>query len=352
MGLRPETANQAQGDIREQYRQARVLIDRFEVKITTACKQVGLHRQTFYWLKGLEQKKKARLNLDKSQGQREHARRDEERASSQLYHGGRDAGRIGTRGGLMVQTQDAVEMVQPETYIEDGYIIDAETGEVLGMVDALPVQDEQTYSEKLKLVDWALERRARANAHMIAKRQEMELLIAGIRERFEADVKAEERKIAWIDRCYTDLFKEVARTEIEGTTKKSTKRPWGTLKFVASKGKTEVLNHACAAAELTENESYPECLRVTIDFAALIAAAKDDPSAQTLLDQLNGLELISPTVESFDDGSTYEVVRAVTLPGVTPQIMTSLIKDEDIANCKFVVRHKPEDPLGNFGVAH
>ena len=68
MGLRPETANQAQGDIREQYRQARVLIDRFEVKITTACKQVGLHRQTFYWLKGLEQKKKARLNLDKSQG--------------------------------------------------------------------------------------------------------------------------------------------------------------------------------------------------------------------------------------------------------------------------------------------
>ena len=255
----------------------------------------------------------------------------------------------------MVQTQDAVEMVQPETYIEDGYIIDAETGEVLGMVDALPVQDEQTYSEKLKLVDWALERRARANAHMIAKRQEMELLIAGIRERFETDVKSEERKIAWIDRCYTDLFKEVARTEIEGTTKKSTKRPWGTLKFVASKGKTEVLNHACAAAELIENESWPECLRVTIDFGALTAAAESDPLANALLHQLNCLALIRPTYEPIDDSGepgSFAVLHAETAPGITPQIMTSLIKDEDIARCKFVVRHKPEDPLGNFGVAH
>ena len=244
---------------------------------------------------------------------------------------------------------------EPETFIEDGYIIDAETGEVLGMVDALPVQDEQTYGDKLNLVDWALERRARANARMIAKRQEMNLLIAGIQERFESDIKAEERKIGWIDRCYTNLFKEVARTEIEGTTKKSTKRPWGTLKFVASKGKMEILNHACAAAELIENESYPGCLRVTIDFGVLAFAATENPKAKAILDQLNDIELIDATYESRDGSGfadTYEVIRAETVPGVTPQVMASLVPDESLPHCKFIVRHKPEDPLGNFGVAH
>jgi hypothetical protein len=233
---------------------------------------------------------------------------------------------------------------QAETFIEDGYIIDAETGEVLGMVDAIPFSDDATYTEKKNLVQWALKRRADAVALGKAKKLHMETLIAGIRERFETQVAEQDRKVAWIDQCYEPLMKEVCRTEIEGTTKKSVKLDWGTLKFVASKGKVEVDDPAGAALELFD-EGMQYALRVTLDASALYAAAEGgDIEAKRILSAMPNM------IRSETDGE--KLVSVTPVPGVSFQVMASAFTEEIPEGLQYIRRAKPEDPLGKFGVSH
>ena len=235
-----------------------------------------------------------------------------------------------------------------ETVVEDGYILDAETGEILGMTDALPVNDESTYAEKLGLVDWALCRRASAHAKADSLAHEMNLLIAGIRERFETQIKEQQRKVEWIDRCYTPLFKEVCRTEIEGTTKKSTKRPWGTLKYIASKGKIEVADPVGAAIELF-NEGFQHALRFTIDVDRLYL----QPDVETPFTSEFSTQMLNllPKALHCKEGDG-QITNTEIHPGVSVQIMSSLIKEELPEGVTCISKIKPEDPLGNFGVAH
>lgn len=140
---------------------------------------------------------------------------------------------------------------------EDGYIVDSETGEVVGHKDAIGGEDLAITVERF------LERRARANAAAEGLRREMNVLVAGITERFETRIREQERKIEWLDVSFEPLAKQFALEKIAYQGKgKSIKTAWGTLGFRASRESTKIVDNPTAVLFCAEH--CPEALDLTI----------------------------------------------------------------------------------------
>lgn len=143
----------------------------------------------------------------------------------------------------------------------DGYIVDPDTGEVLGSTDPRP---EETKAQ----VDWYLQKRALAEANKDALTHEMNLLIAGIRERFETRIAEQERKLVWLDANNEGVARQFAMEQIafSGKSLKSFKHAWATLGFRASRETLKVTDAEKAFSALVDGETVKyEPIRLTFD---------------------------------------------------------------------------------------
>lgn len=250
---------------------------------------------------------------------------------------------------------------------DDGAIVDPETGEVLGYQNAPLISDDPVPDDAdpallkrqaKELVEFYVERRARANARKTGLEAEMNLLIAGIQERFETMVKEQERKIAFLDGYYGDVASKYTEEEIgELAAKvknapKSIKLNYATLGFRASKGKTEITDHERAAYTLIE-AGVDTPLRFTIDVAELREKA-EEKEARYVLETLK--ELLDPELElkDIEDPDSEKILAGVKVfPGVKVQVMAGLLPDTLPEGVEGITRQTPAgSALGKFYVDH
>ena len=136
------------------------------------------------------------------------------------------------------------EAAQPETTVVNGYIVNAETGEVLGLADR--PQFEVTDLDSL---NWVLKRmsghRARLTAMHIQYAQEQRELedaieaipevkalrsqIAAMDARFATITPDHERAMEWLERRYSDGISAVFDREMEGQKARTLKTLWGNV---------------------------------------------------------------------------------------------------------------------------
>lgn len=118
---------------------------------------------------------------------------------------------------------------------EDGFIVDPVSGEIAGLSEISPNEDLKSQTEKY------LERRARVNARAEGLRREMDVLIAGVRERFETMIREQESRIKWLDHVFGPGAQAFAAERLSGGKAKSLKLPWGTIGFRAKPERFAVL---------------------------------------------------------------------------------------------------------------
>lgn len=238
---------------------------------------------------------------------------------------------------------------ESKTFItEDGFILLKETGECVGAVDipALGMLPEDL-AEREKLlaeaVDTYLERRARAKARRVGLETEMNLLIAGIRERKETQIAEMDRKIKWLDTTYEAHAQEFTTIKIAGTEKKQIKRDFGTCGFRAQKGATVVDDPLLAAHQLFE-AGVPDPIRVTVTLDALSSEASPQ-MARYIIETLS--ECLS-TVR----GENGEIEEIHALPGVAFEVMVSKLPATVPEAVTAIHINAPANPLGKFYVEH
>lgn len=258
----------------------------------------------------------------------------------------------------------------------DGALVNELTGEVLGYAGSPFCPPPMTIPEGVELseaelaalkaerdaqlnaaVTWATERRARAEAAMKAKTFERDMLIAGINERFEGQIKEQKRRIDWIDNCYGPAMKEFAKNQLEGGKQKSVKLPWATLGFRATKGKLEVTDAPLAAWSLLQtDEKLAKAVEVTISLGDILEpilfdreTGEEGESVNTkLVDAI--METFFPEYSSTDEEEKLDKVDVIR--GVKVSILASHVPDEIPEGVKGLERKKSDEPLGEFYVKH
>lgn len=249
---------------------------------------------------------------------------------------------------------------------EDGAIVDPVSGEILGYQDAPLISDDPVPAdadpevlkrETEEIVSFYIERRARAVAREAGLKTEMELLVSGIRERYETMIKEQERKVAFLDSYYEGVASKYAEEQIgELAAKvknapKSIKLSYATLGFRSSKGKTEIEDHGLAAYTLAK-AGVDEPLRFTIDVADLKAEAKES-EARYVLSTLKDLLEPHYELEDPDDPDSAKVLKSVTLfPGVKVQVMAGILPETLPEGAQGISRATSSSGLGKFYVDH
>ena len=246
---------------------------------------------------------------------------------------------------------------------EDGAIVDPESGEVLGYQNAPLISDDPVPDDvdpavvkrqEKELVEFYIERRARAIARKVGIEAEMNLLLAGIRERFESKLKEEDRKVDFLDHYYGDVASRFTTDEIAELAAKSKKAPksvklnYATLGFRATKGKTEIKDHALAAFTLLA-AGEDKALRFTVDVNAVRSEA-DEKEARYLLETLK--ELLDPILGEAEIGEERPLEGVKLFPGVSVQVMAGLLPDELPETVRGISKELPKHPLGKFYVDH
>lgn len=248
----------------------------------------------------------------------------------------------------------------------DGALVNELTGEVLGYAGSPFCPPPMTIPEGVELseaelaalkaerdaqlnaaVTWATERRARAEAAMKAKTFERDMLIAGINERFEGQIKEQKRRIDWIDNCYGPAMKEFAKNQLEGGKQKSVKLPWATLGFRATKGKLEVTDAPLAAWTLLQQNGperqYDKAITVKINLGEL--SESDFEAFDSVFTMLHFVFM-----SALDDAGE---LKSVSVPnGMEFSIVASHVPDELPEGVKGLERKKSDEPLGEFYVKH
>jgi phage host-nuclease inhibitor protein Gam len=202
------------------------------------------------------------------------------------------------------------------TTTDDGYLVDESTGEIVGMAEPI---DEA--ADRKALVEAYLERRARAEAKRKALQHEMNLLIAGICERFETQIREQERKVVWLDGRFRDQARQFAMEELaySGKAGKSLKTAWGTLSFRKSRESTKVLDpvKAFAFLALSDDPDMPGCwqaLKLEFDLGQI-----SDQAEQAQLTVLADALLTGPNADA--------VKPSVLVSRIPEEIKASLPED-------------------------
>jgi len=204
-------------------------------------------------------------------------------------------------------------MTTDYTLTEDGAMIDPETGEIVAYVES-PAQDPRE-----EVVDWVLERRARAEARRIGLEAERDALIDGIRARFESQIREQSRRVEWLDRQYGHVLQEYAARALEGGKSKSLKRAFGTIGFRASRPKLVIDDHAAAGIALAQ-DGHPEAVEVKLPLG------EADPDLRSRL------------------------MAAIVYGTASARVLSSLVPDG--VEVEGLHRESHDHPLGAFYVSH
>lgn len=136
----------------------------------------------------------------------------------------------------------------------DGFVIDEETGEVVGIVDKPKdfaiTNDAEAY--------WALERILQAEAALAAT----VLAEKAVVENYARMRAAEARKVAWLTDVFSDQLLAWAKPQFKGK-EKSVKTPFGVVGFRALPGAGSVIIKDPVAAERWASEYDPDAVKVT-----------------------------------------------------------------------------------------
>lgn len=147
--------------------------------------------------------------------------------------------------------QDAVDSeAAPGHAVEhEGYWIDPETGEVVGVVEPKP----EFRVDSRQAAEWVLQKLMDAEADVFAIQAREKAVL----DNLAAQKKAAARKAEWLRARFGPELEEFARQELAGQKGKTLTLDYGKVSFRAVAGKVTVADEARAM------ESFPEAVKVT-----------------------------------------------------------------------------------------
>ena len=154
---------------------------------------------------------------------------------------------------------------EPEIVIVDGYYIDADTGEVLGLVG----QPTPWQPETLADAEWVMDKFQRADAEKLA----IQARRAAIFEQLEAQEREVDGRRAYLESRFGAALQAIARRELSTAKIKTLKTTFGNLSFRIAPGSIKVLDTAKAVAWLRA-VGLSEAVKVTE--TVLVTPLKDE----------------------------------------------------------------------------
>lgn len=147
--------------------------------------------------------------------------------------------------------------------IEDEWVVDPDTGEVVGSL--LELRGEADQGPDQEWCDDMVRRRANAAARLVGLEAQMNMLITGVKDRFEPKLKAERRKLEWLDKGPIRLVIEFALAKVtaKGFKGKSFDFNFGRASFKKSGGKVEIVDQERAVQFCLSHS--PKAVKVAID---------------------------------------------------------------------------------------
>jgi len=173
------------------------------------------------------------------------------------------------------------------TTVIDGVVIDAETGEVLGLEKPEFQVTDQASAE------WVLERIM--EAELDAHRQSMKL--KALTENVQAAINRANSRAEWLKARFATELEEFARKEVEGAKSKTWASPFGKLSFRTVKGGLRVLDKE-AALVIAQQNGFTNAIKVTEEFQI---SKLTDAQREMLEARADGHAfIVKPDEEKFD----------------------------------------------------
>lgn len=171
---------------------------------------------------------------------------------------------------------------EQETEIRDGFIIDINTGEILGM-------KEEFVPDTAEKVNWVLEKLLDCKA----EKARNDVKRKAILDQLAALDKEIDRKSDFMLWKFGPALEEFAKKELEGQKAKSIKMVYGTLAFRSTGGTNKVVD-PIAAVEWAKKHA-PQSVKVTESF--LVSKLSPEETQKALADMV-----LEPTekVEKFE----------------------------------------------------
>lgn len=181
----------------------------------------------------------------------------------------------------------------------DGMLIDAETGEIAGVADAVPEED----AESLAL--WLGERKTWLEAQLQARRAEKEFWIQRVDERFDPQIRDIERSLEWIlgNPVWTRKLREYAKQQLEGAKKRSFNVGLLKLGFRTKPGGLRVVDDKAALDYVSDHDELVDrCVTVSYRLRAT-----DYIALREEIEGLPGIEDVPAREVFLLDGQAVEV---------------------------------------------
>lgn len=139
------------------------------------------------------------------------------------------------------------------TVEQDGFIIDTESGEVLGLAtQEFHVTDEAS-------ADWVLKKLTESEAEII----KLNLMLESVAERLASERKAAERKVEWLKARFGAELEQFAKENLPKG-KRTWKGTWGEVSFRTSPARLEVTDEETAIKWAERN--CPSAVKVSKKF--------------------------------------------------------------------------------------
>jgi hypothetical protein len=116
----------------------------------------------------------------------------------------------------------------------DGYIVDPETGEVLGHTEA----SERFAVTDIESAEWVLSKMQEAQADVLAQRCRLD----AIQSQMQAMIEDKARRCSYLEARFGHELEAFAARELEGGKSKTLKTPFGSLSFRTVPGSIRVVN--------------------------------------------------------------------------------------------------------------
>ena len=141
------------------------------------------------------------------------------------------------------------------TVVIDGVIVDAETGEVVGLAQPEFQVTDQASAE------WVLEKIM--DAELDAAREQMKL--RALSENIQSKINRSNARAEWLRARFATELEVFARKELDGAKTKTWSSPFGKLALRTTKGGLRVLDKDLALA-VAKSKGYTEAIKVSEEF--------------------------------------------------------------------------------------
>lgn len=173
----------------------------------------------------------------------------------------------------------------------EGYLIDPETGEVLGMA-SLPKPEFRV--EDAESADWVLKKICDAESEAAR----IKMVLASVQERLETEIKAQLRRVEYLKYRFGPDLEHFAKENLPKG-KKTWKGVWGEVSFRSTKSRLDIVDEEKAIAWAKSDAALEVAVKVTEKLnkselpQEVVGRLLDDPESAKVI----GFEVI-PSSES------------------------------------------------------